>query len=136
MCMLDLSEILLNKCIEKYDNVVNQDNARYGAAPKSIIIVYSNGDLTKPNSLSDINRAWQYKEGTLKDIPTEAKAKRKPISGMYFNEAFAEFSYDLSSKMAFINIYFGPRFARGYEYTIVEANNEYDIGDEVILWIS
>lgn len=125
--MLGISEILLNICIKKYNDVVenSRNNIRFGVAPKSMIIACSNE-----------NCAWQYKDRGINKISADAEFQKEPISGMYFNEAYAEFGYDMDSEKAFINIYFGPRFAKGFEYTIVNTNNKYDIKDEVLLWVS
>lgn len=127
LAVLDIGGILLNKCIKKYNDVVedSRNNIRFGVAPKSMIIACSHE-----------NCAWKYKDREINKISADEEFQREPISGMYFNEAYAEFGYDMDSQKAFINIYFGPRFAKGFEYTIVNVNNEYDIKDEVILWVS
>ena len=68
--------------------------------------------------------------------PTSIKRKRSTKKqGVYFEEAYAIGGYDDSGK-AYITMDYGPRYASGYEYDIIDDGEDLWLANEQLLWVS
>ena len=130
-------KILCDKCIEKFDALINHNNAVFGQPPECMIIYYVSG---KPEEyeykVTERISAQKYSRGIITDIPADTIPDTSSAGGAFFRQAFAEYGYDENLKKAFINIYFGKRYASGYEYEIITENNEIMLINEKLLWVS
>lgn len=145
MEMEDVVRLSLKECISIYDEMVTEiqeiDGCSkiYGSAPKILLIKYGAGSMKKFNFiLTDIWNAWCYREGTLEVTEKMRETVRKPVSGMFFAEASAEFMIDAEKQYVYLSYYFGPRYARGirYTYTWAEPEGTAAFYQEEVLWVS
>ena len=68
--------------------------------------------------------------------PTSIRRKRSTKKqGVYFEEAYAIGGYDDSGK-AYITMDYGPRYASGYEYDIIDDGEDLWLANEQLLWVS
>lgn len=141
----DIIELSVDKCISIYDEMVTeiQDtdgySKIYGSAPKILLIKYGAGCMKKFDFvLTDIWNAWCYGDGKLEVTEKMREPVRKPVSGMFFAEASAEFMIDTEKQYVYLSYYFGPRYARGirYTYTWAEPEGTAAICKEELLWVS
>lgn len=79
---------------------------------------------------------WYYTKGKLSEIYEMREQIKEPASGMFFPEAEAEFAIDEKQHYVYLSYYFGPRFGRGFRYTVKEQRNVVTLCGEKILWIS
>ena len=133
---MNLQKIISDKCIEKYITAINSDDIT-DPLPECIIIYYTLGKREKNEyKVTEIISAERYSDGSYIKIFADTIPDTSSARGAFFKQAFAEYGYDENSGKAFINIYFGKRFAAGYEYDIHYNNDEIKIINEEKLWIS
>lgn len=60
-----------------------------------------------------------YKEDALERVTGDELCEEDMIiSGMYYMKATGDFYWDQEIMKAFVNMTYGPRYARGYSYNI------------------
>lgn len=145
MEMEDIVRLSLKECISIYDEMVTEIRETdgyskiYGSAPKILLIKYGAGCMKKFDFvLTDIWNAWCYSDGKLEVAEKMREPVRKPVSGMFFAEASAEFMIDTEKQHVYLSYYFGPRYARGIRYTYIWAEPEGTAAfcKEELLWVS
>lgn len=129
------------KCIDIIQSVKTEfsdsDKEMFGKFPHEFIIDYgtaSKGEMRF--QINDIIESWCYKDEKLNDNPTKRRRQPKPYSGMFFYEGFAEFSYDKERNKAYIDLFFGRLFARGFCFDIEKQNDTYVLTKQEVLWVS
>lgn len=141
----DIIELSMDKCISIYEEMrteiqkADESGQIYGSVPKTLIIKYGTGCLKKADFiLTDIWNVCCYCDGKLKVAEEMREPMRKPVSGMFFAEASAEFMIDTEKQYVYLNYYFGPRYARGIRYTYTWAEPEGTVAfcREELLWVS
>ena len=55
---------------------------------------------------------------------------------MYFSRAKASFYYDQERRKAFVNMYMGPRYGRGFVYDIESKDENIELVNEKLIWVS
>lgn len=136
---MNLVEILLSKCIEKYEETIlgDSDDEFYGTVPKLLIIEYMDAVRKTKHSYSKTYvKSWDYH---LKCEIVERHNKDEddnPICGMYFSRARASFYYDQERRKAFVEMHMGPRYGRGFEYDIEGKDENVELANEKLVWVS
>ena len=135
--MEQVESLLVNKCIEKYENV-HSDSELYpamGPCPDELFILESVKRINKLNSMETPEKKWLYKDGELCRHNGIVKAQFIPRQA--FNSIVeGSFYIDRESGKAFLDIIFGPRFATGYQYDLSDRDGVYSLENEKLLWAS
>lgn len=136
----DLCDSLLKICIEHYqkeynDGMMLDNHEFYGTPPKSIIISFgfsqNNADW-KPLAVKEA--VFRYSSQGLQTVSPDTVPDYTE-NGMYYKEAYAELCYQ-ENGIAFIMIQYGKRYASCYRYNIVNQDNNIQIVNEKLIWIS
>lgn len=136
---MDLIEVLLSKCIEKYEEAISgvSNDEFYGIVPKLLVVEYMKAVRKTEHFYSKTYvMGWEYHLG---DEIVERHNKDEgdnPIYGMYFSRARASFYYDLERRKAFVDIHMGPRYGRGYVYDIESKDEKIELANEKLVWVS
>lgn len=136
---MNLVEGLLSKCIEKYEEAISRgsDDEFYGTVPKLLIIEYMEAvRKTKHFYSKTYVKSWDYR---LKSEIVERHNKDvddNPIYGMYFSRAKASFYYDQERRKAFVEVHMGPRYGRGFVYDIEGKDENIELVNEKLVWVS
>ena len=136
---MDLMEVLLSKCIEKYEEAVSgvSDDEFYGTVPKSLVVEYMKAvRKTEHFYAKTYVKSWDYH---LKGEIAERHSKDEddnPVCGMYLSRAKASFYYDQERGKAFVNIYMGPKYGRGFAYDIESKDEKIELANEKLAWVS
>lgn len=135
-----ICNVFLKICIEHYRKVyeheIMHDNQDYyGTPPESIIISFGssqNHDDWKP--LTEKEAVFRYSSQCLQSVSLNTTPDFTE-SVMYYKEAYAELCYQENGN-AFMMIQFGKRYARCYRYNIIKHENNIQITNEQLIWIS
>lgn len=135
-----LYNALLKICEDHYQKVyidgMKLDNhINYGTPPESIIISIGfsqNNDDWRPLAVKEA--VFRYSSQGLQTVSLDTIPDYTE-NGMYFKEAYAEICYQ-ENGIAFIMISFGKRYASCYRYNIVKENNNIQIINEKLIWVS
>ena len=136
----DIIDLMLQKCIELFEQEkqkADYDIKKYGEPPKTAIIIYGLGEMTEGGYLiTGIRQKWIYENGCLKETDMKREVQLEPRSGMYYLEARFEFSFDADKDEAHLNIGYGPRYARGIRFELVQEENQVLLCNDKVLWVS
>ncbi|MBP1533671.1 MAG: hypothetical protein IK999_06030 [Ruminococcus sp.] len=138
----DLCNSLLKICIDHYQKVYNDgmmhdNHDYYGTPPKSIIISFGSSLNIcdwRPLAAKDKEAVFKYSSQGLQTVSLDT-APDYTENGMYYQEAYAELCYQ-ENGIAFIMIQYGKRYASCYRYNIVNHDNNVQIINEELIWIS
>ena len=136
---MDLIEVLLSKCIEKYEEAVSgvSDDEFYGTVPKLLVVEYMKAVRKTEHFYSKTYvKSWDYH---LNGETAERHNKDEddnPVCGMYFLRAKASFYYDQERRKAFANMYMRPRYGRGFAYDIESKEENIELVNEKLIWVS
>lgn len=136
---IELENILINKCIELFNKVVlkEADDNFYGKLPGSLVIEYKYAVRRTENHYKlTLKKRWKYSNHSLITESLAELDKNNPESGMYYERATALFYWDLERNKVFVNVTFGPRYARGYSYDLVKQDEKYMLDNEQLEWVS
>lgn len=134
-----LKELMLGVCIKQFCEILEADIEydKYGKPPVVLWITYGKDSIQHGMfRIKEVFEKWKYSEEHLESVECVFEPGRKDISGMFFSEAEASLGFDELEEKAYINMIFGPRFGRGYEYDIVCQDGTYDIVNEKVMWVS
>ena len=136
---MELVEVLLSKCVEKYEEAISgiPDDKFYGTVPKMLVIEYVEAvRKTKPFYSKKYIKSWDYHLGNEIEERQNRDKDDNPSSGMYFSRAKASFYYDQERSKAFVELYMGPRYARGFIYDIESKEEKIELINENLVWVS
>lgn len=138
---IDIVNLVLQKCIELFEQEQKadfpQDGINYGTPPKAALIAYGLGKMKKvAYQITDIQRKWSYEYGCLKETDIRREIDRKQRNGIYYLEASFEFALDTDNHWVYLNIYYGPRYARGIKFELEQEENRVVLCNEKVLWVS
>ena len=143
-----IEKALIDKCIDLYLGVLSEQEeieARktdnridYGIPPRYLFLrEYDAVKKTEHFYKRTFAKAWIYEDGELvpkqEDLTRDEDMKR---SGMYYKRATGDFYWDIENKKAFVNMSYGPRYARGFSYDIRLDGNVIILENEDVLWVS
>lgn len=136
---MDFIEILLSKCIEKYEEAISgvSDDEFYGKVSKLLVVEYMEAVRKTGRFYSKTYvKSWDYRPGReIEERPSKDDADN-PISGMYFSRAKATFYYDRERRRAFVEIHMGPRYGRGFVYDMENKDGKMELVNEKLAWVS
>ena len=143
-----IEKALIDKCIDLYLGVLSEreevkarktDNRiDYGIPPRYLFLrEYDAVKKTEHFYKRTFAKAWIYEDGELvpeqEDVTRDEDMER---SGMYYKRATGDFYWDIENKKAFVNMSYGPRYARGFSYDIRLDGNVIILENEDVLWVS
>lgn len=116
----------------------NEDKAEnYGTAPRNAIVKYHDKFDIGGHKLGKIIAAWEISLNEIEKIKDlSCEATHSPTQGMFYKEGSFLFSINSDVTEVIIEWQVGPRFGRGYLYSIVKTDNRFRIIKAKNLWIS
>ena len=126
-----LPEILRNSLIRSHT-----ENPR-GDVPPAFLIVEQNqfSSYSSEKNGKCLGR-WVVSLTSIEVFTGDPNAIEQEINGMYYSHGFGEFSIHDNGEVVRIGWQVGPRFGRGYEYSIVRHDDEIELVNQKGLWIS
>ena len=135
-----MTETLISACTCLFDEMRRSGKKSvYCGAPPELLVLhvgeYKPNDkpaakkITKPGA-----RAYTYANRELEQAPLSRKRSTRK-RGVYYEEAYAEAAYDGAGK-AYITMDYGPRYASGYVYDIIDDGEDLWLANEQLLWVS
>ena len=143
-----LETAIINKCIELYEGVLEEriqldaENPKhgmdYGVPPQCMFIrMYDAVRKTEHFYKHTFKKAWMYKDGKIEPRAEDESSEDGTLRpGMYYKRATADFYWDPERMKAFINMTYGPRYARGYSIDIRSEEDEVYLENEEVIWVS
>ena len=137
----DIMDLVIQKCIELFEQEQNadfpKDGINYGKPPKTLLIAYGIGKMGKVGCrITDVQKKWLYENGCLKETDIQRTINKEQRNGMYYLEASFEFSVDTDNRQVYLNICYGPRYARGIRFELGQKDNTVCLCNDKILWVS
>lgn len=136
---MNLVEVLLSKCIEKYEEAISgvSDDEFYGTVPKLLVIEYMEAVRKTEHFYSKTYiKSWDYRPKNKIVERRNRDEDDNPTCGMYFSRAKASFYYDQERSKAFVELYMGPRYGRGFVYDIERKDGNIELVNEKLKWVS
>ena len=156
-----LEEVLLNKCIEHYENMIHpeeslddfldsiEDDERRERIKKMIeemewsvpplqflrIEMLDAVRRTERFYRTSFAKCWIYKDGVL-EASDEGQEMENVISSnkLYLKFADSSFYWDVDRMKGFVNMTYGPLSGVGYKYDIKQVGNTIILENEQIRW--
>jgi len=79
---------------------------------------------------------WIVRLTLIEEFSGDPKAIKQERNGMYYSHGYGDFSIHDNGEVVRIGWYVGPRFGRGYKYSIVRRGGEIELVNQEGLWIS
>lgn len=105
--------------------------------PPTFLIVEQNEFSSYSSSKSDkcLGR-WTVRLTSIDEFAGDPNEIKQERNGMYYSHGFGDFSIHNNGEVVRIGWQVGPRYGRGYEYSIVQRNDEIELVNQKDLWIS
>lgn len=137
----ELIDLMIRKCIELFEQERRHDfpqnSISLGEPPKTAIIAYGFGEMKAMGYLiTDIQKKWLYENGHLQETDIKREIDIEQRNGMYYLEARFDFAFDTDNHLAYLNVGYGPRYARGIRFELAQKEDGIFLCNEKILWVS
>ena len=156
-----LEEVLLNKCIEHYENMIHPkesldeflDSIEYVGDRERLRKKINEMDrsvsplqLLRIDMLNAVRRTerfykksfvkcWIYENGELTALDKESELENDISSNrVYFKYADASFYWDIERMRGFVNMMYGPKCGCGFVYDIKQDGDSIILENEQIRW--
>jgi len=134
-----LSAAILDQCVKTFTELKERSDVRYGAAygefPSEAVVTHRH-HAEHPAIGAPIAR-WRVIDGHAVSVPIENSAPAdRAVSGMYYSTASFSFSFSDDLSTVYTHMTLGPRFGRGYSYSVMEENGEFLFCREKLIWVS
>ena len=158
-----LEEVLLNKCIEHYENMIHpneslddflsdiEDEAHREKIKKMIkemdnsvpplqflrIEMLNAVRRTEHFYKKSFAKCWIYKDGEL-TASDEGQEMANDISSrrVYYMFADSSFYWDIERMRGFVNMFYGPKYCRGFVYDIKQEGDNIILENEQLEWMA
>lgn len=77
---------------------------------------------------------WMVRLTSIEEFAGDPNAIEQEINGMYYSHGFGEFSIQDNGEIVRVGWQVGPRFGRGYEYSIVRHGDQIELANQKFLW--
>lgn len=137
MKVIKMTDLLIDKCIRKFNIMLEtcKNRSDCDELPHSLVIQQVKASKSGwVYTAKKVLAAWRYENGSLMQIPTDAKPVQKTVSGELFCEGLAQFGLDKLRNKAFINVFFGERISMGFEYDMSAKGTSFTLDNEIIGW--
>jgi len=131
-----ITALLLRECQRLFAEHRKQNDhcnkEKFGTFPSQALVYLHD----KPEKGSRL-RAWCIREGDghPEEVPVASEAGTEQ-NGMYYSEGFFAFSISHDQSTAWIDMVLGPRYGRGYEYSIKSSYGYPTLSDQQCIWVS
>lgn len=129
-----LVELALNECARLFGGqrkAAASSDGRLGRFPQQAVIRYR-----EPGVKGEVISAWLLNGDA---APAEAPTALQPSTerdGMYYTDGLFCFSISESGTTVWIDMILGPRFGRGFEYTVSSPYGKPKLDGQKVLWVS
>ena len=126
-----LPESLRNSFIRSHT-----ENPR-GDVPPAFLIVEQNefSSYSSEKNGKCLGR-WIVRLTSIEEFSGDPKAIKQERNGMYYSHGSGDFSVHDNGEVVRIGWVVGPRFGRGYKYSIVQSGDEIELTNQEDLWVS
>ncbi len=139
-----LEKVMINNCIEHFNSLNGEreffeSREECGHIPSVLHIEYCEAiKRTKDFYKLIPKKQWKYENSVIVEMSLETESENKDIQkdGIFYVFARAKIYYDLENKKGFLDIVFGPRFARGFSYDIHIDGENISLENEKVEWVS
>lgn len=156
-----LEEVLLNKCIEHYENMIHSEESlddfldsieddeqrerikkmiekiEWSVPPLQFLRIEMLNAVRRTERFyrTSFVKCWIYKDGVL-EASDEGQEMENDISSnkMYLKFADSSFYWDVDRMKGFVNMTYGPLSGVGYKYDIKQVGNTIVLENEQIRW--
>lgn len=108
----------------------------FGSPPKFLLVEQNefstDASLPKGKSLG----WWKIDLVSIEEFMDDPDTIELEQHGMYYSHGLGDFSIDKDGSLVRIGWQVGPRYGRGYEYTVVQNNDDIQLVNQTLLWVS
>ena len=79
---------------------------------------------------------WIVRLTSIEDFAGDPKAIKLEENGMYYSHGYGDFSIHDNGEVVRIGWDVGPRFGRGYKFSIIQRGDEIELENQEDLWVS
>ncbi len=128
-----IERIIINKCIE----ILSDIRSHFEGIPDRVWIIY-NRNLTELDEErnADIEATWLIEDGKIHNtaVYLGSTFSRYNDDGFYINPEM-HFNIFLKEKKIVVAYYMGKRMSRCLRYDLICEKDEYQIGNEQVIWV-
>lgn len=127
------------KLIRKYDDKIRE--VMPAGCPEAMIIAEFDSNTRSLNKLRkgknsrEFKKAWIYKDGIL----TETVLTKEPNKGItrdeFYRETYARFAYSEEKGIVFLNVFYAPRYWKGWIFPVEETDDGLKLGESSLEWL-
>ena len=125
------------KVLISLDKITNEEHNNNGYSPKSAIVKYHDKYDPIFCSIGNVISVWAIYLDRIEIVnDLNYNALTEPRDGMYFSEGIFYFSLSSDFSKAILEWTVGPRYGRGYTYSISKSHNKLTLKMGYRLWMS
>ena len=79
---------------------------------------------------------WKVGLSSIETFVDDPQAIKLEENGMYYSRGFGEFSIHENGEVVLVSWQVGPRYGRGYQFSMVQHNGAIELTNQKELWIS
>lgn len=125
--------------IRKYDEQTKE--VMPAGIPESMLIAEFRSGIRSLNKIrrwrksGEFINVWRYKDGILEP----AEIRKEPETGgevnEFFRETYARFAYSEEKKILYLNVFYAPKYWKGWTYLLEETEDGLVLGESALRWL-
>ena len=152
---MSIRDQILHVCMDLFDSQIQaiyeyedwEKELMPASIPKAMIIHEFRASERNINNFDEVYRtreitnSWIYKDGILSEIEKHRKPDlsfedQENLVDGYFKETYVRFVMSEEKKMLLLDVYFAPKYGRGWKYPLIDSKSGLILGEPVLKWIS
>lgn len=112
------------------------DNPLIGVPPTFLIVEQNEFSSYDSSKTGKCLGRWIVRLTSIEEFADNLDAIEQERNGMYYSHGLGDFSIHNNREVVRIGWQVGPRYGRGYEYSIAQRGEEIELVDQKDLWVS
>ena len=113
-----------------------EDDPLIGVPPTFLIVEQNEFSTYDSSKMGKCLGRWIIYATSIEEFSGDPNTIKQERNGMYYSHGFGDFSIHDNGEVVRIGWQVGPRYGRGYEYSIVQRGDEIELVNQKDLWIS
>ncbi len=125
--------------IRKYDDLTKAVMPK--GRPEAMLIAEFDSNTRSLNKIrkgknsGEIVKAWRYRNGVLRAVKLSKEPERSSTGDEFYKEAYARFAFSEEKRVVYLNVFYAPRYVKGWRYPIVEDEKGLKLGESCLKWL-
>ena len=91
--------------------------------------------IRKGKNSGEFVKAWIYRDGVTKPVMMVKEPDKGGEENVFFRQSYARFAYSEEKKILYLNVFYSPRYVKGWYFHLIESDTGLKLGESCLKWL-